>query len=191
MKYCLKCGEIVSDNSTSKDDTVCSECGTPYTEDNMTGEMFESLNDIQKQEYADSLFLKIKSSEIFDEHLFNNNIDNYGEASLYSSWWYDKAKQLGARFCHRYETEEELQARIDRTYGKDSIAYQKAIVQQCIDNAQAQKQENNNVPKCPTCGSPDVEKISLTSKAVGGALFGLFSSNVRKTMHCKNCGYKW
>ena len=50
---------------------------------------------------------------------------------------------------------------------------------------------NQYVPKCPTCGSPDVEKISLTSKVVGGALFGLFSSNVRKTMRCKNCGYKW
>lgn len=50
---------------------------------------------------------------------------------------------------------------------------------------------NQYVPKCPTCGSPDVEKISLSSKVVGGALFGLFSSNVRKTMHCKNCGYKW
>lgn len=47
------------------------------------------------------------------------------------------------------------------------------------------------VPKCPTCGSTSVEKISLTQKAVGGALFGLFSSNVRNTMHCKNCGYKW
>ena len=50
---------------------------------------------------------------------------------------------------------------------------------------------NEYVPKCPTCGSPNVEKISLSSKVVGGALFGLFSSNVRKTMHCKNCGYKW
>jgi len=48
-----------------------------------------------------------------------------------------------------------------------------------------------NIPKCPTCQSPNVEKISLSSKVVGGALFGLFSSNVRKTMHCKNCGYKW
>ena len=47
------------------------------------------------------------------------------------------------------------------------------------------------VPMCPTCGSYNVEKISLTKKAVGGAMFGLFSSNVRKTMHCKNCGYKW
>lgn len=46
------------------------------------------------------------------------------------------------------------------------------------------------VPKCPTYGSPDVEKISLSSK-VAGALFGLFSSNVRKAMHCRNCGYTW
>jgi DNA-directed RNA polymerase subunit RPC12/RpoP len=46
-------------------------------------------------------------------------------------------------------------------------------------------------PKCPTCGSPDVEKISLTSKVFGGALFGLFSSDVRKTMRCNSCGYKW
>lgn len=22
-------------------------------------------------------------------------------------------------------------------------------------------------------------------------LFGIFSSDVRKTFHCKNCGYKW
>lgn len=46
-------------------------------------------------------------------------------------------------------------------------------------------------PKCPTCGSTDIEKISLTSKAVGGFMFGMFSSNVRNTMHCKHCGYKW
>ena len=50
---------------------------------------------------------------------------------------------------------------------------------------------NKPVPKCPTCGSTNVERISTTSKVIGGALFGLFSSNVRNTMHCKNCGYKW
>ena len=51
--------------------------------------------------------------------------------------------------------------------------------------------EEDNRPKCPTCGSTNIEKISLGKKAVGGALFGLFSSNVRKSMHCKSCGYKW
>lgn len=48
-----------------------------------------------------------------------------------------------------------------------------------------------SIPKCPTCQSTNIEKISLTKKAIGGAIFGLFSSDIRNTMHCKNCGYKW
>lgn len=49
----------------------------------------------------------------------------------------------------------------------------------------------SNVPRCPTCGSLNVEKISMTSKAVGGVMFGVFSSNIRNTFKCKKCGYKW
>ena len=52
-------------------------------------------------------------------------------------------------------------------------------------------QQQSNQPKCPTCGSTNIEKISLTKKATGGLLFGIFSSDVRKQMHCKDCGYKW
>ena len=48
-----------------------------------------------------------------------------------------------------------------------------------------------NIPKCPTCGSTNVEKISTAKKAFGFAMVGLFSSNLGKTMHCRNCGYKW
>ena len=59
----------------------------------------------------------------------------------------------------------------------------------------AQETSSNDIeihlPKCPTCGSTDVDKISLSRKAFGGAMFGLFSSDVRNTMHCKNCGAKW
>ena len=51
--------------------------------------------------------------------------------------------------------------------------------------------ERSCKPKCPTCGSTNVRNISLISKIVGAKTFGLFSSNVRNTMHCKNCGYKW
>ena len=47
------------------------------------------------------------------------------------------------------------------------------------------------VPKCPTCGSANVKKISLSKKAFGGAMFGVYSSNVWNTMECKNCGAKW
>ena len=47
------------------------------------------------------------------------------------------------------------------------------------------------IPKCPTCGSPNIERIDNSKKLIGAILFGLFSSNVRNTMHCNNCGYKW
>lgn len=46
-------------------------------------------------------------------------------------------------------------------------------------------------PRCPTCGSTNIQKISLASKAVGGYMFGILSSNVRNTFKCNNCGYKW
>ena len=49
----------------------------------------------------------------------------------------------------------------------------------------------SNIPRCPTCGSTNIEKITITSKVVGGALFGLLSSDVRRTFHCRNCDYKW
>lgn len=86
-----------------------------------------------------------------------------------------------------------LEAMIDLKK-KDSIEYQLKLSQfktQLQQQESSKRAEEDNLPKCPTCGSTNIEKISLGKKAVGGALFGLFSSDVRKTMHCKNCGFKW
>lgn len=58
-------------------------------------------------------------------------------------------------------------------------------------NQIAEQKKGTSVPKCPTCGSTNVEKISTAQKALGFALVGLFSSNLGKTMHCKDCGYKF
>ena len=54
-----------------------------------------------------------------------------------------------------------------------------------------QRRVSQNTPKCPTCGSTNVEKISIGKKAIGFIAVSVFSSNFGKTMHCKNCGYKW
>ena len=48
-----------------------------------------------------------------------------------------------------------------------------------------------NIPKCPTCGSTDISKISTASKAVSVGLFGIFSSKIRKQFHCNSCKYEW
>lgn len=53
------------------------------------------------------------------------------------------------------------------------------------------KTQNINTPKCPTCQSQNIMKISTTSKVIGAGLFGLFSKTARSQFECKNCGYKW
>lgn len=53
------------------------------------------------------------------------------------------------------------------------------------------KEPEENIPKCPTCGSTNIKKISGTKRYVSTGLFGLGSSNVGKTMECNNCHYKW
>lgn len=46
-------------------------------------------------------------------------------------------------------------------------------------------------PKCPTCGSTDISKISTVSRAVSVGIFGLASSKIGKTHKCNNCGTTW
>lgn len=50
---------------------------------------------------------------------------------------------------------------------------------------------NENVPKCPTCGSHNINKISGLSKAGSVAMWGIFSRKVHKQWHCNNCGSEW
>lgn len=63
--------------------------------------------------------------------------------------------------------------------------------QQQIAHANAVAREALNKPKCPTCQSTNLKKISTTSKAVNTAMFGIFGTKRNKTFHCNNCGYEW
>ena len=49
----------------------------------------------------------------------------------------------------------------------------------------------NNKPKCPTCNSTNLKRVSTTSKVVSVAMWGLFSQKAKKTWHCNSCGYEW
>ena len=60
------------------------------------------------------------------------------------------------------------------------IAYANAIAREAL-----------NKPKCPTCNSTNIKKISGTAKVAGAVTFGLFSKTARSQFKCKNCGYKW
>ena len=48
-----------------------------------------------------------------------------------------------------------------------------------------------NIPKCPTCSSTKIRKISATSKAASVAMWGVLSRKVHKQWHCDTCGSEW
>lgn len=60
------------------------------------------------------------------------------------------------------------------------IAYNNAVAQELL-----------NKPKCPTCGSQNLKKISATSKVIHTAVFGIFGTKRHKQFQCNNCGYEW
>ena len=74
-------------------------------------------------------------------------------------------------------------------YERLNMEANRATLQKMLNENDNPRQQNT--PKCPTCGSTNIEKISTTKKAVEFVAVGVFSSNLGKTMHCKNCGYKW
>lgn len=77
----------------------------------------------------------------------------------------------------------------------DPIEYQLKMSQFKANlKQQEQVQESRveeNKPRCPTCGSTNIQKISGTKRWFSTGLFGLASSDIGKSMCCKKCGYKW
>lgn len=54
------------------------------------------------------------------------------------------------------------------------------------------KPKEENIPKCPICGSTDLSKITTTQKAGKAVLFGLFAAgDMSKTWKCNKCGSKF
>ena len=51
--------------------------------------------------------------------------------------------------------------------------------------------QSPNVPKCPTCGSTDIKRISTANRAVSIGLFGLLSGKIGKNYECRDCKAKW
>lgn len=74
---------------------------------------------------------------------------------------------------------------------KDPIEFQLKMSQFRASVAQQKSSSQNNVPKCPTCGSTNIQKISGLSKAGSVALWGIFSRKVHKQWHCDSCGSEW
>ncbi len=58
---------------------------------------------------------------------------------------------------------------------------------------QKEKDKQDCIPRCPICGSTNINKIALGSRAVKTAVFGVVGAvdDTGKTYRCDNCGSKF
>lgn len=73
---------------------------------------------------------------------------------------------------------------------KDLIEFQLKLSEFRRQNVE-RREAAKAIPKCPTCGSTNIQRISASSKAGSVFLFGLMSQKVKHQWHCNNCKYEW
>ena len=202
MRYCEKCGLVIDEFSYWREKQNCPICSGVWSEDDMTALKYAELSEVEKDAYDKQLLNIIKNSSSFDEHSFNLNGNSTKNGEFWSDFRTDKWRQLDSSVPIE-QIDETIEDRKNRepfkpfppidTVKAREVALDAEIMHKKIDDGYFSKSvaEQVNVPKCPTCGSTDIEKISMTKKVFGGAMFGLFSSDIRNTMHCRNCGVKW
>lgn len=71
------------------------------------------------------------------------------------------------------------------------LAKQSAEFDAKIAHGKAVLEEASRVPKCPTCSSTNIRKMSGIERGASIATFGLFSKKINKTFKCNGCGYTW
>lgn len=86
----------------------------------------------------------------------------------------------------------------DMKLDPSAVAHRESIIEQKKKNEERQEQlqqqvnaPESNIPKCPICGSMDIENISTLNRAVSTAMVGIASDKIGKQFTCKNCGYKF
>ena len=176
MKYCVKCGQIYSESYYDYEREKCINDSFPLIEDpEMTEEKFLQLSEEEKDAYELRMLELCRQSEFFDERKYARETkpNNY-----YHAFRFDKYEQITGK----------------KAWTKENHLYHKMKAREELNEAFRRYSHTvgtENTPKCPTCQSARIHKISASSKVINTALFGLFGSKRHKTFHCDNCGYEW
>lgn len=91
--------------------------------------------------------------------------------------------------------QKQVQKKIQLNQRLNDWEKRKLLEQQSKNLAQMQKEKDkqNCIPKCPICGSTNVNKITAGSRVVKIAVFGVVGAvdDAGKTYKCENCGSKF
>ena len=123
--------------------------------------------------------------ELLDKDDFNTTLGEYYQMN--------HSQRVANRYNPQYEIVCKYQFPEIYEYNEQKSQQEYEALQRRAQQNRIEKgrSEEVSIPKCPTCSSTNICKITTGKKATGFILAGIFSSNFGKTMECKNCGYKW
>lgn len=184
-KHCPKCHQSFSDSFEE-----CVYCGCELHEGEYVVyyDTAEVRSDSKKSMYLKVVYFDLESKPQSVELLCSNckkifeideNIDN-----IFSNITSEVLE---------IKNDQQVKCSCGNVHPTSKITFQNAVqkvnTQPIRINANTQPQAN--IPKCPTCQSANIKKISGISKAGSVALWGIFSQKVKKQWHCNNCGSEW
>ena len=178
-KICLRCGALTFDSK----DIICPACGNQY----------------EKLSFIDSHRLLNLGGKARYQYIENKIIGHPIDPA------YNQMRE--AYYKKDYEQWEQQKREQRRQREATNLAYMNKYFE-FVHEAEAQgipKSEAENIasyamqhgmpslPKCPTCGSVDVSKISAGTKVAKTAAFGVLGamSDAGKSWKCRKCGCKW
>lgn len=168
---CIECGKEYSTRVHS-----CPNCGCPT---------WDTVNELYKEEKCINI-----NHEVYDVSEILSNIENGVDDQISIDAIAESAEiSESAAYCILQEIKDgNFLPWTEGSYGTlTNPKYQEKINRR---NEQIAKQREN-LPHCPNCNSTNIQKISMTSRAISGLTFGILSSSIGKTFKCHSCGYKW
>lgn len=94
---------------------------------------------------------------------------------------------------HRYLKDVKLDEKLSNKRAKKEMKKREFELNSFRNTRQEETVTIPNIPtpKCPTCQSTNIQRISTTSKMFDIMLVGHFSRAARSQFKCNSCGYMW
>lgn len=164
LLFCNKCGNVSSSNNNEIGDR-CWSCNVGKfigTGIDDPKSYAEVIEEYKKTHNGDYPSIK-ESDEMLREKYFYGKLDSD----------VTKAATTERKYWESPEGIEEQNRITDQWYAKQNA------------------QKLSTGPKCPTCGSTNIRKISTGERMVSVGILGLFSKKINKSFKCNSCGYTW
>ncbi len=109
-----------------------------------------------------------------------------------SFWKRSDDKQERRRLLKRIdETVREEYVYNNPLFDKEKYEAREQADRERIERNKAGLNPLDNLPKCPTCGSENLSRISGIGTISIFGNFGITNGDAGKTFKCNNCGYRW